>query len=336
MGLAVAIVGASGLVGREVLALLDERQFPADSVRLLGSPRTAGGEVERAGRPERIELLGPEAFAGIDLVFFTAGMALAGEYAPLAAAAGGAVIDSSPRFRLDDAVPLVVAEVNPAMLVERRERGIVASPSSTAVALSMVLAPLVAQAGLRRVVVSTYQSVSGVGRRGLDALSRETIDLMKAQAVRRRRFGRRIAFNCVPRVGAVEPGGATTHELQAVEEVRKVLGDPALALSATAVRVPVFYGHAFSVHLVTEQPLDADAATELLRSAPGLLVPDAPSELYPTPAEVIGSDATHVGRIRNDPAVEHGLALWIALDNVRRGAALNAVAIAEILLRDYW
>ena len=330
--LSVAVVGAAGLAGREIVSLLEERQVPFKELRLLGSLRTAGKEVERAGRTEKVSLLGAGSFDGIDLAFFAGGPTLAGEHVPTAVGAGAAVIDLSSRFRLDEAVPLVVPEVNPAAIAERRERGIIANPSSTAIALAVVLAPIAAEAGLRRVIVSTYQGVASMGQLGMEALSRETIELLNARGPRRTRFARRIAFNCIPQVGAVEPGGVTTHELHAVEETRKILGNPALAMHVTAVRVPAFFGSALSLGVETEQPLGAAAAIELLRTAPGVVIDE---ESYPTPAEVAGSDATYVGRVRDDPSAENALGLWVTLDNVRKGAALNAVQIAEILVRDY-
>src|SRR5437867_3764285 len=333
----VAVVGPGGLVGREILELLEQRQFPVGAIRLLGTHRTAGAEVERAGRREKIALLTPHAFDGVELAFFAAGPGVAGEHAPRAAGAGAAVIDVSSRFRLDPEIPLVVPEVNVDKLGEWRERGIVASPSGTATALGVVLGPLAAEAGLRRVVVSSYQGVASAGRRAVDALSQETIDLLNARGVRRHpRFARRIAFNCVPQVGALEPGGSTTHELLAVEELRRLLDLPGLSVSMTAVRVPVFFGSAFSVNVETESPLAAAAAAAILREAPGILLHDDAGGSYPTPAEVAGSDATHVGRIRDDASADPpGLALWIALDNVRKGAALTAVQIAEVLARDH-
>jgi aspartate-semialdehyde dehydrogenase len=319
-------------VGEEILDLLDDRRFPTGELRLLGSLRTAGGEIERAGMRTKIALLGSDSFAGLDLVFFAAGPTVSGEHAPRAADAGAAVIDCTSRFRLDEAVPLVVPEVNADAIGERRERGIVASPSALTVALAIVLAPLAAAAGLRRVVASSYQGAAGGGRRSMNALSQETVDLLNARGPRRTHFGQRRAFNCVPQVGAVEPGGATIHELHVVEETRKVLGDPGLALSLTAVRVPVFFGHCASVFLETEQPLGAAGAADVLRGAPGVRLHE---DGYPTAVEVAGSDVTHVGRLRDDPAAEHGIALWVVLDNVRKGGALNAVEIAEILIRDY-
>src|SRR5881628_933515 len=315
--LTVAIIGPGGLVGREILELLKQRRFPVGSIRLLGTHRTAGAEVELAGRREKIALLTPQAFDGVELAFFAAGPGVAGEHAPRAVAAG--------------------TEVNVGKLDEWRERGIVASPSGTATALGVVLAPFAAEAGLRRVVVSTYQGVASAGRRAVDALSRETIDLLNARGTRRRgRFARRIAFNCVPQVGALEPGGSTTHELLVVEEVRKLLDLPGLGMSVTAIRVPIFFGSAFSVNLETESPLAAAQAADILRRAPGILLHDEAADSFPTPAEVAGSDATHVGRVRDDPSAEPpGLMLWIAIDNVRKGTALNAVQIAEILARDH-
>ena len=245
------------------------------------------------------------------------------------------MIDCSSRFRLAEGVPLVVPEVNPERIGERRTEGIVASPSPTAIALAVVLEPLAAAAGLRRVTVATYQGVASAGRRGLRGLSRETLDVLNSRGTRRSRFARPIAFNCLPQVGELEPGGWTTHELRTAEEVRKILDAPTLGIFVTAVRVPTFFGTGLSVTVETEEPLGAAAATALLRGARGLLVHESPADAYPTPTEVAGSDATHVGRIRDDPTVEHGLGLWIAIDSVRKGAALNAVQIAEILVRDY-
>ncbi|HLK11062.1 MAG TPA: aspartate-semialdehyde dehydrogenase [Candidatus Binatia bacterium] len=333
--LGVAVVGAAGLVGEEIVGLLRERRFPLGELRLLGSVRTAGKVVEEDGRRDTIGLLGPRSFADMDLVFFAAGPAIAGEHAPAAAAAGAAVIDCSSRFRLADEVPLVVPEVNAERIGERRAEGIVASPSATAIALAVVLEPLATAAGLRRVTVSTYQGVASAGRRALHGLSRETVDLLNSRGARRSRFARPLAFNCVPQVGTLEPGGSSTHELQVAEEVRKILDAPALGLFVTAVRVPTFFGTGLSVTVETDERLDAAAATAALRAARGVLVHGGADDAYPTPNEVAGSDATHVGRVRDDPTVEHGLGLWVAIDSVRKGAALNAVQIAEILIRDY-
>lgn len=327
----VAVVGASGLIGRELLELFETREFPSRDVRLLGSVRTAGGEVEHENRRRKIGLLGPGVFEGVDIAFFAAGPAVSSEHAPQAAGAGAAVVDLTSRFRLDPETPLVVPEVNPEAIAAGRGRGIVASPSGIAIGLSVVVAPLAAEAGLARAIVSTYQGAAGAGRRGMGRLSRETLDLLSARG-RSRGAGRRpLAFNCVPEIGAIEPGGATTHELHVAEEVRKVLGRPELPLGVTAVRVPAFFGSAMAVTIETVEPLSPEQAHDVLRSAPGVFFHDD----FPTPAEVVGSDATHVGRLRSEPAFENGLAFWIALDNVRKGGALNALEIAEILVREY-
>jgi len=331
----VAVVGASGLVAGEVLRLLAERNEAPGRLVLLGSPRTAGALVEEGDLQARVELLAPGCFADIDLAIFAAGPQVALEWAPAAAEAGAAVIDLSSRFRLDATVPLVVPEVNPDALSAWRDRGIVASPSATALGLSLALAPLAEAVGFRRLVVSTYSGVASAGRRAVAGLSKETTDLLSGRGQRRTRFARRIAFNSIPQLGDIEPRGATTHELQAVQELRRVLGLADLPTHLTAVRVPMFFGLGLSVVLETDTPLPPDEAVRILQPAPGLIVHASEADAYPTPVEVTGSDAVHVGRVRVDDSVENGLALWVALDNVGCGAALNAVQIAELLVRDY-
>ena len=324
--LAVAVVGATSIVGEEIVRLLGDRQLPIAEVRALGTARTAGRRVETA----TIGLVGPGAFTGIDLAFFAAGPTVASTYVPDAVRAGATVIDCSSRFRLDDGVPLVVPEVNAALLADAGS--LLASPSSTAVGLAVVLAPLAAVAGLRRVVVSTYQSAAGAGRRAVERLSKESIGLLSGQGdddVELRR-----AFNCVPQVGTIEADGIASHERAIVAEVRKVLGLDALRMQVTAVRVPMFFGMAASVSVELERPLDRAAASALLRGGRGLFVHDDGDPVgLPTPADVVGSQATHVGRVREDPSVPNGLALWITLDSIEKGAALNAVQIGEILIR---
>lgn len=334
-GLTVAVVGATGLRGQEILRLLDDRQLDVDEVRLLGSTRTAGSQLEEGRWRGPVRLVSSSSFEGVDVAFFAAGPAVASEYAADAARAGAAVIDCSSRFRLDPAVPLVVPEVNAAALADWRDRGIVANPSAAAIALAVVLAPLAAAGGLRRVVVSTFHGVAGAGQRGLRGLSQETIDLLNGRGDRPRVFAKRIAFNVVPQVGTIEPGGASAHETAVVEEVRRVLDDPALAMHVTAVRVPVFFGVGLAILVETEQAVLPEAAVEALRPAAGVFLHEDPSDAYPTPADVVGSGATHVGRVRRDPSVEHGLALWAAIDSIGKGAALNAVQVAEVLARDW-
>ena len=322
----VAVVGAGGLVGSEILEVLESRQFPVERVKLLGSLKSAGTRTDRG----TIELLGPSAFADVDLAFFAVGPAIAGEFVPAAVSAGARVVDLSSRFRLDPEVPLVVPEVNASLLRMGERHDLVASPSATAIGLSVTLAPLAAVAGLRRAVVSTYQGAASGGRRLLKKLSRDTIALLNA----RRQPGTGLGFDCIPRVGAMLPGDVTSHEVHVMEETRRILAAPDLAISVTAVRVPSFFGQGLSVHLETERRLPADEAARVLRDAPGLIVHDDSTQPPPTLAGVAGSGATHIGRIRDDPASEHGLALWIALDTVRKGAALNAVEIGEILVQE--
>jgi aspartate-semialdehyde dehydrogenase len=328
-GVVVAVVGATTLVGEELVRLLGDRQFPAAGLRLLGTSRTAGRQIEDA----TIALLGPSSFDGVDVAFFAAGPAVAGEFVGTALRAGAHVVDASSRFRLEATVPLVVPEVNAAVLTGDAPPRLVASPSSTAVGLAVVLAPLVEAAGVRRVAVATYQSAAGGGRRAVEHLSRESIALLSGRgddddATRVRR-----AFNCIPEIGTVEPDGATTYELAVVEEVRKVLADPELAMHVTAVRVPMFFGVGASVTVELERPLDRDAARAVLRDGHGLLLHEEEEGGAPTPADVIGSQATHVGRLREDPSVPGGLAMWVTLDSIEKGVALNAVQIAEILIR---
>lgn len=333
--LTVALVGATGVRGREILRQLEERRFGVGSLRLLGSHRTAGGAVDEGPWAGPVALVGPAAFEGVDLAFFAAGPDVASEQAPHAARAGAAVVDCSSRFRLDPAVPLVVPEVNAPSLADWRERGVVANPSAAAIALAVVLAPLAEAAGIRRVVASTYHGVAGAGQRAMQGLSQETIDLLNGRGQRPRAFARRIAFDVVPQLGALEPGGASAHETAVAAEVARILGDPSLALHVTTVRVPAFFGVGLSVLVETEGPMAPDDAAAVLRPAPGVLLHDDPSDPYATFADVAGSAATHVGRVRRDPTVEHGLALWAVIDSIVKGAALNAVQVAEILVRDH-
>lgn len=331
--LVVAVVGPTGLVGREILSLLRERVFAFKQVRLLGSAKTAGKLVsDDEEQSEPVAALTPTSFDGVDVAFFCAGPTVAQEWVPVAADAGALVIDCSSAFRLAEDVPLVVPEVN-ASSTQKAPLGIFANPSSTTIALSVVLGPILAEAGLRRVVVSTYQGVAAAGQRALNALSHETMDLLNGRTPKPRRFARRIAFNCVPQVGEVDDAGDTAHETAVIAELRKVLATPALPVQVTAVRVPVFFGVGCALAIETERPLSVDAARALLRQAPGLLVYDEAGNTYPTPVEAAGDDVTHVGRLRADASVANGLACWVVLDSVRKGAALNAVQVAEIVAR---
>jgi len=334
----VAVVGATGAVGGEVVRILDERLFPIGDLRLFASLESVGIGVEVGGRELGVEPLGPRAFAGIDLAFFCAGAAVSAEYAPQAVAAGAVVVDTSARFRTDPLVPLVVPEVNAAALA-CREGGIVASPTGATIALVVALGPIAGAAGLCRVVASTYEAVSGAGKRGIETLSRETVNVLNMRSPSGEEdeavFAHRIAFNCIPQVDELLADGSTREEEAVIAGTRKVLGLDALPLAITCVRVPTFYGSAVALTVETERALAPDEARAVLRAAPGIILCEAGDEMpYPTCADVGGTDAVYVGRVRADPAQPHGLQLWVALDNVRKGAALNAVQIAEILTRE--
>jgi aspartate-semialdehyde dehydrogenase len=336
--LTVAVVGATGAVGSEVIRTLEERLFPVGDLRLAASARTAGELVEWREGTVRVEELDAHFFEGVDVAFFCAGGAVSAEYAPVAVDAGAVVIDKSSHFRMHPDVPLVVPEVNAADLAERH-LGIVASPNCTTIPIVVALKPIADAAGVARIVAASYQAVSGGGKRGVDALSRETINLLNLRDASEGEepsvFPRRIAFNCIPQVDAFLPDGSTKEEAKVIAETRRVLHLETLPIAVTCVRVPTFYGHSVALTVELEQPLEADEARRLLREAPGVVLCELEGEMpYPTAADVGGTDAVYVGRVREDPSHPHGLQLWVAADNVRKGAALNAVQIAEIVIRD--
>ncbi|MEO6027212.1 MAG: aspartate-semialdehyde dehydrogenase [Candidatus Binatia bacterium] len=335
---AIAVVGATGAVGSEVLSILEERLFPVGDLRLFASSRTAGESVDWNGRAVRIDQLDGDGFEGIDIAFFCAGGEVSAEYAPRAADAGAVVIDKSSFFRMDPDVPLVVPEVNAEDLVERH-RGIIASPNCTTIPIVVALKPIADAVGISRIVASSYQAVSGGGKRGIATLSRETVNILNmrdsADGEDGAVFPRRIAFNCIPQVDAFLEDGSTKEEAKVIAETRRVLHLETLPIAVTCVRVPTFFGHTVALTVELEQPLDAADARLMLREAPGVILCEIGEEMpYPTAADVGGSDAVYVGRVRNDPSHPHGLQLWVAADNVRKGAALNAVQIAEIVSRE--
>jgi aspartate-semialdehyde dehydrogenase len=326
------LVGATGEVGRAALDALDTLELPVAELRPLASARSAGTTVEFAGDDLRVAALSDEAFRGFDVALFCAGADVARSHAPKARAAGCAVVDVSPAFRGEADVPLVVADVNAGELAKLGARGIVATPPPLATALAAVLAPLRAAAGLERIVVSTYQAVSGAGRAGVAELEREARDLL---ALREpdpaARLPHRIAFNLIPQAGAFGEGGATDEELELARDTRRVLGAPELRVTVTAVCVPVFYGHAAAVNLTTSRPLSADGARELLRGARGVKVVDDPAQgIYPMPMLAASDDAVLVGRVREDRSQERGLDLFIVVENTRK-TATNALHIARLL-----
>jgi len=333
----IAVVGASGLVGAAMLDILHDRGFPVGKVYPLDVGAVAGGSAAFGRRELAVGDVAAFDFSTVQLALFSAGAELAAQYAPKAAAAGCVVIDDSPQFRLDPEVPLVVPEVNAAALAGYRARGIVANPSCTATALLVALKPLHDAAGIERINVATYQSVSGSGRAALEELGRQTADLLNFRSVQPGAYPKQIAFNVLPQIDELEDNGYTREEMRLVLETRRILGAPELRVNATAVRVPVFYGHAAAVHLELREALTVERARELLAQAPGVELRDERSaDGYPTPVtDASGEDAVFVGRLRADLSHPRGLNLWLVTDNIRKGAALNAVQMAEILVRDY-
>ncbi|HET7823772.1 MAG TPA: aspartate-semialdehyde dehydrogenase [Anaeromyxobacter sp.] len=331
--LSLALVGATGTVGRTVLDVLDDLDVPVKSLRAFASARSAGTTLSFRADDVRVQALGPAAFRGCEVAIFCAGAEVAREWAPRAWAEGCAVVDDSPAFRRDPDVPLVVPEVNPEAAAGVTAKGIVSNPSTNVTALCIALQPLRAAAGLRRVVVATYQSVSGAGQRGVEELEQEARDLLNLrEPAQPARFPHRIAFNVIPQVGPFVAGGRTEEEEKIAFETRRVLGDPALRITATAVRVPVFFGHSAAVNVETERKLGADAAREALRSARGVKVVDDPaSRVYPMPMLVGSEDAVLVGRVRDDDSQENGLDLFLSIENTRKGAATNAIQLAQLV-----
>lgn len=328
----VAVVGATGAVGEAMLSILAERNFPIASLSLVASSRSAGGEVEFNGQKHTIKDLADFDPSGVDIALFSAGGSVSKEYGPKFAAAGAVVIDNSSAFRYDDDVPLVVSEVNPEQ-VANRPRGIIANPNCSTMQMLVALAPLHRRYGIERINVATYQSVSGGGRSALEELGKQTGQLLSFQEIDPQRFPVQIAFNLIPQIDDFLENGFTKEEMKLVWETRKILGDDSIKVNPTAVRVPVFYGHSEAVAIETRDKVTAEAARELLSQSPGVEVVDRrEAGGYPTPVtHASGTDAVYVGRIREDISHPRGLNLWIVSDNIRKGAALNAVQIAELV-----
>ena len=329
----VAVVGATGAVGEAMLAILAERQFPVGTLHLLASERSAGEKLGFGGRQIVVQDLATFDPAGVDIALFSAGGAVSKKYAPAFAAAGAVVIDNSSAFRYDDDVPLVVAEVNPEK-VHDRPLGIIANPNCSTMQMLVALAPIHRAAGIERINVATYQSVSGAGRSAMEELGRQTAAMLNFQPHEPVKFPVQIAFNRIPHIDEFMDNGFTKEEMKIVWETRKILGDDAILVNPTAVRVPVFFGHSEAVHLETTRKLTAEQARALLEAAPGVeVVDDREAGGYPTPVtHAAGTDAVYVGRIREDLSHPRGLDLWIVSDNIRKGAALNAVQIAELVV----
>ncbi len=332
MGYRVVVAGATGNVGREMLNILDEREFPVDEIAVLASRRSQGTEVSFGDRTLKCQDIDQFDFAGWDMALFAIGSAATKTYAPKAAAAGCVVIDNSSLYRMDPEVPLVVPEVNPAAVEDYGRKNIIANPNCSTAQMVVALKPLHDRARIRRVVVATYQSVSGAGKEAMDELWDQTKAIYNPTAeVEPAKFTKQIAFNVIPHIDVFMEDGSTKEEWKMVAETKKIL-DPKIRLTATCVRVPVFVGHAEALNIEFEDFLDEDEARDILREAPGLMVIDKREDGgYVTPVECVGDFATFVSRIRQDPTVENGLNLWCVSDNLRKGAALNAVQIAETL-----
>ena len=336
MGYRVAVVGATGNVGREMMQVLAEREFPCDEVAAVASSRSQGTEVEfgETGRMLKCQNIEHFDWAGWDIALFAAGSGPAKDYAPKAAAAGCVVIDNSSLYRMDPDVPLIVPEVNPGAIHDYKKRGIIANPNCSTAQLVVALKPLHDAATIRRVVVSTYQSVSGAGKAGMDELFQQSRAIFVGDPLEPAKFTKQIAFNVIPHIDVFLDDGSTKEEWKMVVETKKIL-DPKIKVTATCVRVPVFVGHSEAVNIEFERELGADAAMEILREAPGVMLVDKREDGgYVTPVEAAGDSATYVSRVRDDPTVENGLALWCVSDNLRKGAALNAVQIAELLAQE--
>jgi aspartate-semialdehyde dehydrogenase len=336
MAFKVAVVGATGVVGREMLSILAEREFPVSEVAAVASGRSAGAEVS-FGEDEvlKVQDLDQFDFKGVDIALFSPGAKVSAVHAPRAAKAGAVVIDNTSQFRMDPDVPLVVTEVNPQAIAQYKKRGIIANPNCSTMQMVVALKPLHDLARIKRVVVATYQSVSGAGREAMDELFNQTRSIYVNDPVKKEHFTKQIAFNVIPHIDVFMDDGSTKEEWKMAAETRKVL-DPDIAVTATCVRVPVFIGHAEAINVEFERPITEEQARAALKSAPGISVIDhRVDEGYVTPQESAGEDPVYVSRIRKDPTVPYGLNLWVVADNLRKGAALNAVGIAEILARDY-
>jgi aspartate-semialdehyde dehydrogenase len=332
MGYKVAVVGATGNVGREILNILDERAFPADTVVAIASRRSLGAEVTWGERTLKVKALDHYDFSDIDICLMSAGSAISKQWAPKIAAEGAVVIDNSSCWRYEADVPLIVPEVNADAVAGFRKRGIIANPNCSTAQLVVALKPLHDKARIKRAVIATYQSVSGAGREAMDELFSQTRAIYVTDPIEPKKFPKRIAFNLIPHIDVFMEDGFTKEEWKMTVETKKIL-DPKIKVVATCVRVPVFVGHSEVVNLEFEEPITVDEAWGLLRSAPGCLVIDKrEAGGYVTPYESVGEDATYVSRVREDPTVENGLVMWVVSDNLRKGAALNAVQIAECLI----
>tara|TARA_R110002073_G_scaffold45345_3_gene125071 strand:- start:8580 stop:9596 length:1017 start_codon:yes stop_codon:yes gene_type:complete len=331
----VAIVGATGAVGEVMLEILEERNFPVGELTLLASSASVGKRLQFKGQSVAVQDLDTFDFSNTHIGLFSAGGSISAKYAPIAAAAGCVVIDNTSYFRRDADIPLVVPEVNPGKIADYAPANIIANPNCSTIQMVVALKPIYDAVGIKRINVSTYQAVSGAGKRGVEELASQTAKLLNAQPYESKVFSKQITFNAIPHIGDFEENGYTNEEMKMVWETRKIFGDEDIMVNPTCVRIPVFYGHSEAVHIETGSPISAEKVRELLKTAPGVTVIDDPKPGgYPTPVtEAAGTDPVFVGRIRQDISHPNGISLWVVSDNVRKGAALNSIQIAEVLIK---
>ncbi|MBD3634300.1 MAG: aspartate-semialdehyde dehydrogenase [Methylophaga sp.] len=333
----VAVVGATGAVGETMLEILHQRNFPVGKVYALASERSAGSRVSFGNKSLVVEDLATFDFSKVQVGLFSPGASVSAEYAPKAAAAGCVVIDNTSQFRYDKDIPLVVPEVNPDAVADYKNRGIIANPNCSTIQMMVALKPIYDAVGITRINVCTYQAVSGSGKPAMDELAKQTADLLNGRPVEASVYPKQIAFNVLPQIDVFQDNGYTKEEMKMVWETRKIMGDENILVNPTAVRVPVFFGHSEAIHIETRDKMTAEQATELLKQSPGIVVLDDRNDGgYPTAVtEASGQDPVYVGRIREDISHPKGLNLWVVADNVRKGAALNSVQIAEVLVEKY-
>lgn len=331
----VAVVGATGAVGQEMLHILEERNFPVRNLKPLASPRSLGKRVRFRGEDIPVEVLEPSSFKGCDLALFSAGASVSREFAPLAASSGCIVVDNSSAFRLEDDVPLIVPEVNPHRIHDVTKRGIIANPNCTTIISIVPLKPLHDYGKIRRIVAASYQATSGAGAQAMRELEEQVLAYAQGKPLEVRVFPYQIAFNLIPHIDVFLENFYTKEEMKMVWETRKIMEDPTIRVTATCVRVPVFRAHSVALNIETERKITREKALELLAHFPGVIVQDDPEHrLYPMPLFVAGKDECYVGRVREDVSLENGLNLWVVGDQLRKGAALNAIQIAELLLKE--
>jgi len=332
----VAVAGATGAVGNQMISCLEERNFPVKSIKFLASQRSLGRRLRFRGDPVDVEELKEDSFKGVDIALFSAGGGTSQRFAPAAAKDGCVVVDNSSAWRMDPDVPLVVPEVNPKAIAQYSRKGIIANPNCSTIQMVVPLYPIHREYKIRRIVVSTYQAVSGTGKKAIDELFDQTRAMINFLDYKTEIYPHRIAFNCLPHIDVFLENGYTKEEMKMLHETRKIMGDDSIGVTATTVRVPVFFGHSEAVNVETAEPITVEAVRKLLVKAPGVkLVDDPAAKLYPLPIDAAGQDLTLVGRIRQDESIPNGINMWIVADNIRKGAATNAVQIAEILASDY-